>query len=595
MRFKTKQTKEEVKKKDSFESHFKVISFLVLAFIFIIFLQLFRLQVLESSKYKAIADIQYTSEQRSSSGRGVIYAGNGSVLAIDQPSWNVYATLGTDYIERQLFFENKDKFITKVADILEIEEEKIASQIHENFHYFRIATKVSNDRKTLLEEADIFGSNYPGFALHFEKEEKRLYPDGNLASHVLGFIGKNELGEDIGNYGIEGYYFGDITGEETYSYEERDAQGNVILTVEYEPVISRGGKDIVLTIDPSIQSKVEEILKEGVRWQRAKSGSVIIMEPSTGKIISMANYPDYNPNEYWRTTSQEILKNKAVSDVYEYGSTHKPITIAIALEEGKITEDYICNDNTGFVKVETEKIYTWNRKADGRLDLSGILEKSNNPCMTRIALETGLQSYYPKLTEFGIGQFIGIGLEDESNSYLKPYEYWTELDLAVTSFGQSISATPLQIISALSVIANDGIRARPYIVSEIREGDDVIKHQPTELSRPISKETARTVTEYMENAVKKGEAREFFNKFLSEYSIAGKTGTGEIPRADGDGYYWDRTNATFVGFAPAQNPRIIMLVKIEQPKLTTFAATTAAPIWIDIFRAIADDLEIPKK
>jgi len=294
------------------------------------------------------------------------------------------------------------------------------------------------------------------------------------------------------------------------------------LTVEYEPVISRGGKDIVLTIDPSIQSKVEEILKEGVRWQRAKSGSVIIMEPSTGKIISMANYPDYNPNEYWRTTSQEILKNKAVSDVYEYGSTHKPITIAIALEEGKITEDYICNDNTGFVKVETEKIYTWNRKADGRLDLSGILEKSNNPCMTRIALETGLQSYYPKLTEFGIGQFIGIGLEDESNSYLKPYEYWTELDLAVTSFGQSISATPLQIISALSVIANDGIRARPYIVSEIREGDDVIKHQPTELSRPISKETARTVTEYMENAVKKGEAREFFNKFLSEYSIAGK-------------------------------------------------------------------------
>jgi len=172
MRFKTKQTKEEVKKKDSFESHFKVISFLVLAFIFIIFLQLFRLQVLESSKYKAIADIQYTSEQRSSSGRGVIYAGNGSVLAIDQPSWNVYATLGTDYIERQLFFENKDKFITKVADILEIEEEKIASQIHENFHYFRIATKVSNDRKTLLEEADIFGQTIPDLLCTLRRKRK---------------------------------------------------------------------------------------------------------------------------------------------------------------------------------------------------------------------------------------------------------------------------------------------------------------------------------------------------------------------------------------------------------------------------------------
>ena len=594
MRFKTNETK-EVKKKDSFESHFKLVSFFIIIFALVIFLQLFRLQVLESGKYRTIADIQYTSKQRSSSGRGIIYADNGSVLAIDQPSWDVYATLGTDQRERELFFEHKDEFVSVVADILEINEEEIASQIHDNFHYFRIASKVSNDRKTALEEANIFGIHYEGFALHFEKEEKRLYPDGNLASHVLGFIGKNEFGEDVGNYGIEGYYFGDITGEETYSYEERDAQGNVILTVEYEPVISRSGKDIVLTIDPSIQTKVEEILKEGVHWLRAKSGSVIIMEPSTGKIISMANYPNFNPNEYWRTTSPEIFRNKAVSDVYEYGSTHKPITMAIALEEEKIDEDYVCYDKTGFINVETERIYTWNKKADGELNLSGILEKSNNPCITRIALETGLQTYYPKLSEFGIGQFIGIGLEDESNSYLKPYAEWTELDLAVTSFGQSIAATPLQIISALSVIANDGSRMRPHIVSEIIEGEDRIRYRPTELSNPISKETARTVTRYMENAVRKGEARNFFNNFLSEYSIAGKTGTGEIPKPYGQGYYWDRTNATFVGFSPAQNPKMIMLVKIEQPKLDTFAATTAAPIWVDIFRAIADDLEIPKK
>ena len=594
MRFKTTQTK-EVKKKDTFDSHFKVVTILIVLFVCVILLQLFRLQVLEAEKFRAIADVQYTSKQRSSTGRGIIYAANGSVLAIDQPSWNVYATLGTDPIERELFFENKDKFVSTVAEVLEIEEESISSQIHENFHYFRIASKVSNDRKTALEEAEIFGPNYVNFALHFEREEKRLYPDGNLASHVLGFIGKNEFGEDVGNYGIEGYYFGDITGEETYSYEERDAQGNVILTVEYEPVISRSGKDIILTIDPSIQAKVEEILRKETHWVRGKSSSVIIMEPSTGKIIAMANYPNFNPNEYWRTTSSEIFRNKAVSDVYEYGSTHKPITMAIALEEGKIGEDYICNDRTGFIQVEREKLYTWNKKADGELDLSGILAKSNNPCITRIALETGLQTYYPKLSEFGIGQFIGIGLAEESNSYLKPYGEWTELDLAVTSFGQSISATPLQIISALSAIANDGVRKRPYIVSEIREGEDRIKYQPSELSRPISKETARTVAKYMENAVIEGEARNFFSRNLPEYSIAGKTGTAEIPRSDGPGYYWDRTNTTFVGFSPAQNPKMIMLVKIEEPKLDTFAATTAAPIWVEIFKAIADDLEIPKK
>jgi cell division protein FtsI/penicillin-binding protein 2 len=594
MRFKATQTK-EVKKKDSFAWHFKIVSLLIVFFAIIIFVQLFRLQILESSKFKTIADIQYTGKQRSSTGRGIIYGANGSVLAIDQPSWDVYATLGTDEKERKLFFENKDKFVNEVSKILEIEGSEISSKIHNDFHYFQIASKVSNDKKQALEEANIFGTYYEGFALHFEKEEKRLYPDGSLASHVLGFIGKNEQGEDIGNYGIEGYYFGDITGEETYSYEERDAQGNVILTVEYEPVISRSGKDIVLTIDPSIQSKVETILKEGVHWLRAKSGSVIIMDPSTGEIISMANYPDFNPNEYWRTTSSEIFRNKAVSDVYEYGSTHKPITTAIALEEKKIDKDYICNDRTGYIQVEGEKIYTWDKKASGELDLSGILETSNNPCITRIALETGLQTYYPKLAEFGIGQFIGIGLEDESNSYLKPYEDWTELDLAVTSFGQSISATPLQIISAISVIANDGVRMRPYIVSEIREGEDYIKYQPSELSRPISKETARTVAGYMENTVKKGEARNFFKNTLPEYKIAGKTGTGEIPKPNMKGYYWDRTNATFVGFSPTQNPKIIMLVKIEQPKLDTFAATTAVPIWVNIFKAIADDLEIPKE
>ncbi len=593
MRFKTTKTK-NVEKKDPFAWHFSIILFFLGAFVLIIFLQIFRLQVLESDKWTTTAETQYTSKQRSATGRGIIYGANGSVLAIDQPSWDVYATLSSNPRERELFFEHKDAFVAEIAGILEIEKKEISSKIHDEFYHFLISTKVSNDKKKALEEANIFGNGKYGFGLYFEKVEKRLYPDGNLLSHVLGFIGKNEAGEDVGNYGVEGYYFGDITGEETYSYEERDALGNIILTVEYEPMVSRSGKDVVLTIDPSIQTKVEEELKEGVRWQRARSGSAIVMNPSTGEIIAMANYPDFNPNEYWRASKSEIYRNKAVADVYEYGSTHKPITIAIALEKEMIEEDYVCNDRTGYIKVHNEKLYTWNKEAEGELNLSQILEKSNNPCSARIALETGLQQYYPKLTEFGIGQFIGIGLAEESNSYLKPYNEWTELDLAVTAFGQSISATPLQIISAFTAIANDGVRMRPYIVSQIREEEEIIKYNPTEISQPISKDTARTVTKYMENAVREGEARNFFNNFLSEYDIAGKTGTAEIPKKDEVGYHSDRTNATFVGFAPTKNPEMIMLVKIEEPKLSTFAASTAAPIWVDMFKAIADDLKIPK-
>ena len=594
MRFKA-TSKTQIKNVDLFSENFKSITIFVIIFSFLIILQIFRWQVLESTKFKSIADGQYTEKQRDSSGRGIIYGANGSVLAIDEPSWSVYATLGTDPAERELFFTNQEKFIAEIAGILEIEKKEIEEKIHDNFHYFLIAEKISNDKKKAIEEADIFGQGYESFALYFEKEERRLYPDGSLASHVLGFIGKDEEGEDVGLYGIEGYYFGDITGEETHSYEEKDAQGNIILTVEYEPVVSRSGKDIVLTIDPPIQSKVEKILKKGMHWLRAKSGTVIIMDPQTGAIIAMANYPDFNPNEYWRISSSEIFRNKGVSDVYEYGSVHKPITMAIALEEGKVDEDYICYDDKGYIQVEGEKIYTWNKKAEGKLDLSGILEKSNNPCITKIALETGLQAYYPKLTEFGIGQFIGIGLEDESNSYLKPYKDWSELDLAVTSFGQSISATPLQIISAIATIANEGVRLRPYIVSEIREGEESIKYKTSVLSNPISKETAKTVSKYMQNVVTDGEASNIFKNSLPDYNVAGKTGTAEIPKPDRKGYYWDRTNTTFVGFSPVENAKMIMLVKIEQPKIDTFAATTAVPIWIEIFNAIADDLEIPKK
>jgi cell division protein FtsI/penicillin-binding protein 2 len=594
MRFKTFQ-KQKPKKTDSFSSKFKALSIFIVIFSLLLVFQIFRWQVLESNKFKAIADQQYSGMQRSSSGRGIIYGANGSVLAIDEPSWGVYATLSMDTRERDLFFKHKDKFVAEVAGILELEKEVISSKINDDFVYFPIADGVSNDKKKALAEANIFGSGTEGFGLYFEKQEKRLYPDGRLASHVLGFIGKNDAGEDVGLYGVEGYYFGDITGNEIYSYEEKDAQGNIILTVEYEPLISRSGKDIVLTIEPSIQAKVERILRDGVHFVRAKSGSVIVMDPNTGAIIAMANYPDFNPNEYWRTTNPEIFRNKNVSDVYEYGSAHKPITMAIAIEEGKVDKDYICYDNTGSLTIEKEIIYTWNKKAEGKLNLSQILEKSNNPCIARVALETGLQTYLPKLSEFGIGQFIGIGLEDESNSYLKPFNEWTELDLAVTSFGQSISATPLQIISAISAIANEGVRMRPYIVSEIRENEDSIKYKPAKLSEPISKETAAIVSGYMENVVREGEASYIFNRDLPDYSLAGKTGTAEIPKPDRLGYYWDRTNATFVGFAPVKNPKMIMLVKLEQPKIDTFAATTAVPVWIDIFKEIADDLEIPKK
>lgn len=555
----------------------------------------FRWQILEADRFKTLARSQYMENQRQPTSRGIIYAADSTVLAVDQPVWGVYASLSNDSRERELFFKHKDKYVSTISGILNVSTEDLSEKITEKFMFFKILSGVSADKKAALEQANIFGEGTEGFGLYFEREEKRIYPNMNLASHLLGFIGKNSDGEDVGQYGLEGFYFGDITGQEGYTYEEKDSQGNVILTAEYEPILPRQGKSFKMTIVPSIQQKVEKILKEGVAKNQAKSGSAIIMDPNTGAIIAMANYPDYNPNEYWKVTDPWVFKNKAISDVYEYGSVHKPLTVAIGLESGNVKDDYICNDATGSFKLYDKTIYTWNKQANGKLSLGGMLEKSNNPCIAQVALETGHEYYYPKLKEFGIGSVIGVGLQDEATGSLMPYEMWTKLDLAVASFGQSIAATPLQVLSAVSAIANEGNRMRPYIISEVQEADDTIKYKPQIASTPISEETAKKVAKMMEGVVRVGESRFFFNRDVPQYSIGGKTGTAQIPRKDKAGYYDDRTNTTFVGFSPVENAQMIMLVRLEEPKLNTFSASTAVPVWIDIFRAVADDLEIPKK
>jgi cell division protein FtsI/penicillin-binding protein 2 len=591
-------------KKNTSESIYQLNSNIVLVGIIIfvigIVLQMGRWQILNKEKFVALAQSQYLDDQRQPSSRGIIYAADGSVLATDQPSWNIYASLSSLESEREDFFAGKDKYIATVSGILEIDKEVLDEKLPEDFRYVKLATNVDQEVKKALETTPIFKERYSGFGFYFEKSEKRIYPNGELASHILGFIGKNDDGSDKGLYGIEGYYFGDLIGTEGFTYEEHDAKGNVILTAEYDPVLPRQGRDITLTIIPGIQKKVEEELKKGVEQHQAKSGSVIIMNPNTGAIISMANYPTFDGNEYWRTQDPWIFKNKAVADVYEPGSIFKPITVAIGLETGAITEETQCDDSTGYLKIfegtpDEKTIYTWDRKPDGIITPEDYLRHSNNPCIARTALAVGHEAYYPKIKEFGIGEFIGMGLQDEANSYLLPYEYWTKLDLAVTSFGQSVSTTPLQILSALSTIANDGKRMKPYVVASVGDDEEEIRFTPTVLNQPISAEVAHSTASMMRSVVEKGDARFPFKEIIKTYDVAGKTGTAQIPKKTEAGYYTDRTNTTFVGFAPVDNPVFIMLVRLEEPGLDQYASSTAVPVWANIFKAIADDLEVPKK
>jgi cell division protein FtsI/penicillin-binding protein 2 len=566
--------------------------------------QAFRWQVLETERFQQMAKQQYKESNIRTAERGIIRASDGTILAVDQPIWNIYATLSMDKRERELFFSKRDSFVATVSAILAVEKDIIDNRITDNFVYAPLAKAVDTEKKNALQNANIFGEHRKGFGLYFERGNRRVYPNAELASHIVGFMGKDSEGNDIGQYGVEGFYFGDITGKEGYTYEEKDSRGNTILTSEYEPVLPRSGKDFTLTIRPAIQNKVEKILKEGVERTGSKSGTVIIMDPKTGEIISMANYPTYNPNEYWRVQDPWIFKNLAVSNVYEYGSVQKPITVALALESGTADENTICNDATGYLDLykatgyedlKGRRISTWNRLPNGKQNLAQVLTNSNNPCAAQIALGIDHSYYYSKLKEFGIGEFIGIGLQEETTSYLKPFKEWTRLDIITTSYGQAMAATPLQITSVMSVLANDGKRMRPYIISKISDEKEDIHFQPQILSEPISKRTANMVAEMMTNVIEDGGINQREIQALKEYNIAGKTGTAQIARKDGAGYEERKTNTTFVGFAPADNARMIMLVRLEEPKTSLYASPTVVPIWTEIFLSIANDLEIPKR
>ncbi|HCC67952.1 TPA: hypothetical protein DEP90_01935 [Patescibacteria group bacterium] len=594
-------SKKKTSKKKISQSGYNTVVIAVICLGLLVLIQAFRWQIIKGKDFVAIATQQYMNTQEELPQRGMILAADDTILAVDEPIWNVYASLSSDETEREKFFSKKSEFIAEVATILGMTIEEINAKLTQDFRYVILKEGVSNEKKAALQSIDVF--DVPNLGIYFERDIKRTYPNNNLASHVLGFIGKNSDGEYIGQYGIEGYYFSDIEGQAGYFTGEKDSSGNVILNAEYDPLQARSGKTFRLTIQPNIQLKVEEALAKGVKDTQSKSGTVIVMDPKTGAIIAMANYPNYNPNEYWLTQEPWIFRNLAVSDVYEYGSVHKPITVSIAIESG-IPKDFICTDSTGYLDLYKvtgyadligRKIYTWNKRPGGVQDFAKMFVNSNNPCIARTALETGFKYYFPKMKEFGIGTSINIGLQEESTSYLKPYEEWTKLDLITASYGQGISATPLQIVSAISTIANDGKRMQPYIVDAMIEGDDIEITVPQILSEPISEDTANTVAQMMRAVVEDRGIPIHEAERVKDFEISAKTGTAQVIKEGVVGYQEGKTNASYIGFAPSSDPKMIMLVRLSEPKTTGYSATTAVPLWNDIFLDIVNDLEIAKK
>ncbi|MBX3012840.1 MAG: penicillin-binding protein 2 [Caldilineaceae bacterium] len=415
----------------------------------------------------------------------------------------------------------------------------------------------------------------------------RFHPQNALASHILGFIQANRAGV----YGLEEYYNAFLNERGVGLLERTAATFDTLPNQARRYLPSIVGKDLILTIDRSIQWIIEEELRSGIAKYRAQSGTIIVMEPQSGAILGMANWPDYDPNQ--RAASQADyarFANVSISAIYEPGSVFKIVTMAAGLDTGVITPTTVMTDS-GYIIIGERSIYNSDRRANGQVDVTQALARSLNVITAQVAERVGRDRFYQYVRRFGFGERTGIDLAGELPGLLKTpgHEMWSLSDLGTNSFGQGLAVTPLQMINATAAIANGGVLMRPYIVQARSEDNAVLYTQPEILGRAIRPETAHAMTEMMVETVNTGNSA----ARVPGYRIAGKSGTAQIP--DVSGYLKDATIVTFVGFAPADDPKFVLLVKLDQPDpaISQWAAYTAAPVFAQISRRLFDYLNIP--
>ena len=540
---------------------FRLLTLFFLLLALAIVLRLFYWQVIKGGDLKALAESQHWQFFEIPAPRGKIVTSDNFPLVTNKLAYLVYGEPAK--------IKDKKGVVKALSEILEIDEATISARLKDELLFVPIKHKVEKEKVEKLGQLNVEG-------IGFEKEEKRFYPEGSMGAHLLGFVGSDRVGRDTGYFGIEGFYNIELSGRPGILRQEKDALGRPIVVGEYQATEPHAGYSLVLTIDRAIQYMVEEKLKKGVERFGAKNGSVVIMEPESGKVLAMASYPSYEPGN-WQKYERSLFKNPVISDSYEPGSTFKVVTMAAALDSKVVTPETICDKCSGPREIGGYKISTWNEKYFPNSSMTEILEHSDNVGIVFVAERLGLKRFYKYLVAFGIGEPTGIDLQEEASAELRPQNQWYPIDLATAAFGQGISVTPIQMVRAVATVANKGRSMRPYLVQKIVGEDREIDIRPKVVRQVISEKTAKILTEMLVSAVDNGEARAFKP---SGFRIAGKTGTAQIPIA---GHYDPhKTIASFVGFAPADEPKFVMLVRLTEPTASPWGSETAAPLWFDI-------------
>ena len=527
--------------------------------------------------------------------RGTIYDRSGHILATNKVGYEVGIELK--------FVSDPESIASVVSDLSDTLDYATAFEIAnkeklesgEN-RYFVLANYVSEEQilsmvelnETYKEIRNETNSAYPNLhGLVWYPMQQRAYPEKTLASNVLGFYNFFTRESAHGVHGVEEAYNHLLTGLPQKIFLPNDPT-MVEIHPETEP-----GSDLVLTIDREIQLMLEETLAEAKEWSGAENGTIIVADPETGEILGMASTPPFDPNHYEKymiTFPENTPYNRAIGTTYEPGSVFKIITMGAAIDSGVVDPDSIYNDTSGVYWVDGLPIYNWDGGAWGEQTMLGCMQHSLNVCLAHVAVDKlGQDLFYDYLQAFGFGRSTGIDLSGEANFPLRlPSDnQWVKLDLATNSFGQGIAVTPIQMVMAISAIANEGKMMTPHVVKNVVTDDEPIPYTPQVISSPVSAETAQILTEMLTISLEE----EASSALVPGYRIAGKTGTGEIPTEFG--YTTNQTNTSFVGWGPSDDPKFIVYVWLEKPTISQWGSEVAAPVFHDVVEQLVVLMRIP--
>lgn len=559
------------------------IAILFVLFGLIIFIRLFYVQVVLAKSYAAKAVSQQSRKFEIASKRGIIYVSDGDSLFPVALNNQIF-TLAVD----PQFVKDKQHTSDKISEITLVSADEVSQKLNKEGRYVEISKKVSTDQAEKLKQESL-----PGVIL--QERSSRYYPETSLFAHVLGYI--NNDGD--GQYGFEQFTNDELKGQNGQYNTVTDALGVPINSTENTLIEPKDGKNYALTIDRGLQSIASDALTAAVSANKASSGSIIIMEPKTGAIKALVNYPSYDPNDFSKIEDYSIFTNKVVSELFEPGSGFKVITMAAGLDTHKVAPETKYND-TGEVEVSGKTIKNAENEKFGIQTMTDVIQKSLNTGVVFVLKQlggdttsinsTGKQTLYDYIEKFGFGRITGIEQAGEVSSKVKQTSS-SDVDYANMTFGQGISVNSIQLLTAVGAIANKGTLVKPHLIEGEVSNEQLVNPVKTQTVRQvITPEAAAQLTTMMTQVVEHGSG---YLTRMKGYSIAGKTGTAQVPRSDGKGYEENKNIGSFVGFAPADDPRFVMLVRIDYPKVDGFAEKTAVPAFATVAKELFRFYKIP--